>query len=208
MNYISCRIIEDLLPLYVDGVCSEESKKSIELHISTCEECHKKLEEMKYSIPKSEIQNNIDDGAMLKKLSDTWKSKTKLNIKSSILCIIIYVLAIGTLFISQIGEQAYYRFETKYMIISSIANFIFYMVFGGFITYLGCRQKGSSKTNIIELIVIGIPSILMALNVFYWFLLPLRLPSFIVNNSPTISKIGCILLGCELTRLIMNSKNK
>lgn len=29
MNYISCRIIEDLLPLYVDDVCSEESKKLI-----------------------------------------------------------------------------------------------------------------------------------------------------------------------------------
>ncbi|MGG7214160.1 zf-HC2 domain-containing protein [Clostridium nigeriense] len=208
MNYISCRIIEDLLPLYVDGVCSEESKKYIESHISTCEECHKKLEEMKYSIPKSEIQNNIDDGAMLKKLSDTWKAKTKLNIKSSIFCIIIYVLTIGTLFISQIGEQGYYRFEIKYMLASNIANFIFYMVFGAFITYLACRQKGSSKTNILELIIIGIPSILMALNVFYWFLLPLRLPSFIVNNSPTISKIGCILLGCEIARVIKNSKIK
>jgi len=208
MNYISCRIIEDLLPLYVDGVCSEESKKSIESHISTCEECHKKLEEMKYIIPKYEIENNIDDGAMLKKLSDTWKTKTKLNIKSSIFCIIIYVLAIGTLFISQIGEQAYHRFETKYMVASIIANFIFYMVFGGFITYLACRQKGSSQTNILELIIIGIPSILMALNVFYLLLLPLKLPSFIINNSPIISKIGCILLGCELTRLIMNSKIK
>ena len=208
MDHISCRIIEDLLPLYVDGVCSEESKKYIESHISTCEECHKKLEEMKYSIPKSEIQNNIDDGAMLKKLSDTWKAKTKLNIKSSIFCIIIYVLAIGTLFISQIGEQAYYRFETKYMVASIIANFIFYMFFGAFITYLGCRQKGSFKTNILELIVIGIPSILMALNVFYWFLLPFRLPSLIINNSPTISKIGCVLLGCELTRLFINSKVK
>jgi hypothetical protein len=208
MNYISCRIIEDLLPLYVDDVCSEESKKLIESHVSTCEECHKKLEEMKYSIPKYDIQNNIDDGAMLKKLSDTWKAKTKLNVKSSILCIIIYMLAIGTLFITQIGEQAYYRFEIKYMIASNIANFLFYMIFGAFITYLACRQKGSSKTNILELIIIGIPSILMALNVFYWFLLPLRLPSFIVNNSLTISKIGCILLGCEIARVIKNSKSK
>ena len=163
---------------------------------------------MKYSITKYDIQNNIDDGAMLKKLSDTWKAKTKLNVKSSILCIIIYMLAIGTVFITQIGEQAYYRFEIKYMIASNIANFIFYMIFGAFITYLACRQKGSSKTNILELIIIGIPSILMALNVFYWFLLPLRLPSFIVNNSLTISKIGCILLGCEIARVIKNSKSK
>lgn len=28
-----CRVIEDLLPLYVDGICSEESKKMIEEHI-------------------------------------------------------------------------------------------------------------------------------------------------------------------------------
>ena len=34
-----CDIIQDLLPLYFDGVCSEESKKAIEKHLSECFAC-------------------------------------------------------------------------------------------------------------------------------------------------------------------------
>jgi len=45
MNY-NCGVIEDLLPLYVDGACSEESKAAIESHLVSCEECRKKLERM------------------------------------------------------------------------------------------------------------------------------------------------------------------
>ena len=38
-----CKIIEDLLPLYHDGVCSEESRQMVEAHLSECEECRKLL---------------------------------------------------------------------------------------------------------------------------------------------------------------------
>lgn len=38
MKY-SCGIIRDLLPLYIDGVCSEESKKAMEEHLSECSDC-------------------------------------------------------------------------------------------------------------------------------------------------------------------------
>ena len=34
-----CEIIQDLLPLYLDGVCSEESKKAIEKHLDECPAC-------------------------------------------------------------------------------------------------------------------------------------------------------------------------
>lgn len=46
MNY-NCGIIDDLLPLYVDGACSEESKIVIEAHLSSCQVCRDKLERMK-----------------------------------------------------------------------------------------------------------------------------------------------------------------
>lgn len=38
MKY-SCKVIEDLLPLYHDGVCNEESKLIIEEHFSECTDC-------------------------------------------------------------------------------------------------------------------------------------------------------------------------
>ena len=38
-----CNVIKDLLPLYADKVCSEDSKKMVEEHIVTCEECRHQL---------------------------------------------------------------------------------------------------------------------------------------------------------------------
>lgn len=42
-----CEMINDLLPLYIDGVCSEESKRLVEEHIKTCDACRKMAEQMK-----------------------------------------------------------------------------------------------------------------------------------------------------------------
>ncbi len=36
---ISCDIIMDLIPIYKDGVASEDSKKAVEEHILTCKDC-------------------------------------------------------------------------------------------------------------------------------------------------------------------------
>ena len=33
---LPCKVVEDLLPLYHDGVCSEESRILVEEHIQTC----------------------------------------------------------------------------------------------------------------------------------------------------------------------------
>lgn len=35
----NCEIIEDLLPLYADGVCSAQSRKAVEQHMLECEKC-------------------------------------------------------------------------------------------------------------------------------------------------------------------------
>ena len=43
---IKCGIVQDILPLYTDGVCSEESKVLVEEHIKTCEKCGIELENM------------------------------------------------------------------------------------------------------------------------------------------------------------------
>jgi hypothetical protein len=119
------------------------------------------------------------------------------------------VFAIGTLFLTQISyEKGYLRFEANYMFAGMAANFVFYLLLGALLYYLDRRPKGSAKTNILELIVIGIPSIFMATSIITFFLFPLILPGFIIKNITTISMIGCILLGCELSRFINNVRPK
>ncbi len=42
-----CNVIADLLPLYLDGVCSEDSKSLVESHLSECEGCRSLLQNLK-----------------------------------------------------------------------------------------------------------------------------------------------------------------
>ena len=41
-----CEIIQDLLPLYVDGVCSEASTELVQGHMDSCDICRKAYEKM------------------------------------------------------------------------------------------------------------------------------------------------------------------
>lgn len=43
----SCKIIDDLLPLYADGVCSEDSRSLVEEHLAECPDCLARLNAMK-----------------------------------------------------------------------------------------------------------------------------------------------------------------
>lgn len=44
---MNCDIIKDLLPLYCDGVCSEETNRAVEEHLTTCPACRALLDEMR-----------------------------------------------------------------------------------------------------------------------------------------------------------------
>ena len=41
-----CKIVEDLLPLYHDGVCSKESRQLVDDHLTQCESCRKMLDQI------------------------------------------------------------------------------------------------------------------------------------------------------------------
>lgn len=43
---ISCKMAEDLMPLYLDGICSEDSRTALEEHLETCEACWERLRRM------------------------------------------------------------------------------------------------------------------------------------------------------------------
>ena len=47
MDNINCKVAEDLLPLYLDGLLSDETKLIVEEHIRTCEKCGKLYDDMR-----------------------------------------------------------------------------------------------------------------------------------------------------------------
>lgn len=67
---ITCNIIQDMLPLYVDDVLSEDSRKMVEEHLKDCEVCCEKRRNMEEdSLPSfsqaSENEKNAEKEILL-----------------------------------------------------------------------------------------------------------------------------------------------
>lgn len=58
---VTCNVIEDLLPIYADGICSEDTKTIIEHHTAVCPECREKLEAMTSALEKNEKKGKVDN---------------------------------------------------------------------------------------------------------------------------------------------------
>lgn len=56
MNKI-CEIVQDLLPLYVDGVCSRSAAELVEEHIRDCEACRSVHEKMQSDVSENALRN-------------------------------------------------------------------------------------------------------------------------------------------------------
>lgn len=62
MSKMNCEIIKDLLPLYIDNVCSDESRNAVEEHINNCPICEAELVKLQNAPElKPEIDNDIDE---------------------------------------------------------------------------------------------------------------------------------------------------
>ena len=63
---MKCKIICDLLPMYIDEVCSDETKEVVEEHLKTCSECRREYEQMKAEISLNEAED-LDEKELMKK---------------------------------------------------------------------------------------------------------------------------------------------
>lgn len=85
---MNCEIIKDLIPLYIDGCCSKESKEVIEEHITGCSDCKKLFEDMKSP---SDIVEVSKAPKTFSKLND-WKASV---LQSVLLFISFALITIG-----------------------------------------------------------------------------------------------------------------
>ncbi len=85
---MNCNIVKDLIPLYIDGCCSEESEKVVEEHIGDCDDCKRLLEDMKSS---SDIITVSESPKTFSKLND-WKASV---LQSVLLFLSFALITIG-----------------------------------------------------------------------------------------------------------------
>lgn len=87
-----CGIIKDLMPLYIDGVCGEESIRAVEEHLAECVQCRKYCDTMRNADGFTE-----NAGSDCVEMADSLKKiKLRLNRKraTSVICAVSGVLAV------------------------------------------------------------------------------------------------------------------
>ncbi|MCJ8012989.1 zf-HC2 domain-containing protein [Paenibacillus sp. KQZ6P-2] len=97
MIKIKCEIINDLLPLYIDNVCSEESRRLVEEHLASCSSCTYEAQKFQSEIALSRVNfvNNQSEVKVLQSISNFWnKTRTKAFMKGLLVASLLFVIFI------------------------------------------------------------------------------------------------------------------
>lgn len=104
MDKISCSVVKDLLPLYVDGVLTEESCKLVKNHIDGCSACKVQYEKMKDTSSPVKVRMTSKEKAVIKRI------RNKINIKRwlgiCVTALLVIAIALGA-FYGVVHKQSY-----------------------------------------------------------------------------------------------------
>lgn len=96
MKVTDCKIIEDIIPLCKEGICSDESKALVEEHIRECTICRKLYEEMPEENTESILNVPKESEVFLKVNKKMKRSKLKIILLSLLAIMILGVFGILT----------------------------------------------------------------------------------------------------------------
>lgn len=87
-----CGIIKDLLPLYIDEVCNEESRKAVEMHLAECEVCRACYKVMKSPEGYAGKERNKSEDMKMASSLKNMKNKINRRITRIVLCAVALIL--------------------------------------------------------------------------------------------------------------------
>ena len=93
MNY-PCGIIRDLLPLFIDDVCNEESKQAVQNHLAGCEKCRSCCEAMKSTDSFTEKRKSNSEDNIIENSLKNVKRRINRKIRNVMLCAAAAVLIV------------------------------------------------------------------------------------------------------------------
>lgn len=88
---MDCKIIQDLLPLYADGCCSDETRRAVEAHLKNCAVCREMLAQMQRDLPAPEIPAAEEADAQAMK---TGMKKIRRRWITSLLAMVVLIIAV------------------------------------------------------------------------------------------------------------------
>lgn len=141
-----CKIIQDLLPNYIEGLTNAETNKFIEEHLNECKECKKTFENMKKEIELNAPKKDEREVKYIKKFNRKFKMLRN---------ILLVILAFGLIFVGNTFR--------KYLIIKDLAkkaeetaqstnyHIRATKIEGGFTGIYDTYEKDGNKVYIIEI---------------------------------------------------------
>lgn len=151
----NCKVISDLLPLYLDEACSDESKKIVEDHLKECEECRLLAQDMKKSISDEKIPAQ-NDAQVLKKTAWIINKKSMKFAIGVTLIVIYWMVYFWQERLSDIGDYRYFLYSFHEIFVQGIicvpvATFIWLAV-----TVIRTAIRKTWKRNTVSAIILSL----------------------------------------------------
>lgn len=109
---MDCDVIKDLLPLYIDGVCSEKSIELIEDHLHTCEACKAEYLLMKNDFVFEDTDIEVHEMNLLQEGKKNIEKHAKRDYESIVILIDLifnaFIFVAGTYKIAQFAQYSIY----------------------------------------------------------------------------------------------------
>ena len=93
MSKLSCHVVQDLLPTYVDKLTSEETNQDVEEHFAECEECSRIYYAMQENEINIQAEQSKRDINYLKKIKSSHKKNLLFALAVAVFCLSIPLLA-------------------------------------------------------------------------------------------------------------------
>ena len=106
-----CGIVQDLLPLYLDGVCGEESRSLVEAHLQECEECRSMKEELQAELPMQEGKLQQSEVEILKKTSWNISKKALFGAFGIMLIVLYWLVYFCQDYLADRGDYRYFSYS-------------------------------------------------------------------------------------------------
>ena len=108
-----CSVVKDLIPLYAEGLVSEETKEFIYEHCQSCENCRKLLEILAKSYNEQETNDNKKEKIWSEIASKERKKKKKKYLTLSLASVILVTLVVlSFIFLPKPLQKIYYENQT------------------------------------------------------------------------------------------------
>ena len=103
---LPCTVIEDMLPLYIDGICADETEALVEEHLQQCPKCCDMLINMRASL---ELPEEPEDLKPLQAIKERWEKSKRVYVRKGI-CVTLVILLVAASVLSGVWYVSYGKY--------------------------------------------------------------------------------------------------